>query len=709
MSETDESRVQSNAEGDTPGEHGLSPLAYEEIPGEEYPPYVSADESPAEMTVRAIVVGVAIGMVFGAANAYLGLRVGLTVSASIPAAVLGVAVFRAFGGGTILETNLVQTVGSAGESLAAGVIFTLAGLYIWDVPGAAFGPLPPLYMTVLTIALLGGFLGILFMIPLRTFLIVGEHGTLPYPEGSACAEVLVAGQRSVSKVRSLFAGLGIGALYQSLMHSRLFNLWREEPHVQIPGYKGAQVGATVTPELLGVGYIIGPRISAVMLSGGALGWLVFIPLVKLVGEPLGTPLYPATDLLIRDMSPVQIWSNYVRYIGAGAVAVGGFMTLLKSLPVIWSSFKKGVETLGGDSDDRADIPRTDLDLSPTAFVSILVLVVLTIALLPDSIMPAGPVGAVLMALFAFFFVTVSSRIVGLIGSSSNPVSGMTIATLLVTAVVFVTLGYADGSNDEARFAVLAVGAVVCIAAAVAGDTSQDLKTGFLVGATPRYQQIGEFVGVATSALVMGFVLHLLDQAYGIGSARLTAPQATIMTLVIDGVLEANLPWHLVFIGGSIAAIVELLGLPSLALAVGLYLPLSLSTPIMAGGAIRGALETWYDDGEDVDELRSRRERGILYASGLVAGAALVGVIGAAMIALSQLGKSPNVAGWMANVGAAMSTLLAWMQSIGLAVERALSEVVAELFALLMFGLLAGTLIYAVFGVTLPDATSESNE
>ncbi len=688
---------------------GLSPLAYEDIPGDEYPPYVSADESPAEMTVQAIVVGMLIGTIFGAANAYLGLRVGLTVSASIPAAVLGVAIFRAFGGATVLETNLVQTVGSAGESLAAGVIFTLAGLYIWDIPGAAVGPLPPLYTTVLAIAVLGGCLGILFMIPLRTFLIVGEHGKLPYPEGSACAEVLVAGQQAVSKVRSLFAGLGVGALYQFAMHSKLFNLWRDDPDFRIPGYKGAQVGATVTPELLGVGYIIGPRISAIMLSGGALGWLVFIPLIKLVGTALGAPLYPATDMLIRDMEPVQIWSNYVRYIGAGAVAVGGFLTLLKSLPVIWSSFRQGLETLTGEDDEREDMLRTDRDLSPTAFIWILVLIVVTIAILPDSIMPAGPVGATLMALFAFFFVTVSSRIVGLIGSSSNPVSGMTIATLLVTAVIFVTLGYADGgATTETRFAVLAVGSVVCIAAAVAGDTSQDLKTGFLVGATPRYQQIGEFVGVVSSALVMGLVLHLLDQAYGIGSAQLTAPQATIMTLVVDGVLEGNLPWHLVFIGGSIAAIVEMLGLPSLALAVGLYLPISLSTPIMAGGLVRGALEQWYDDSE-VEQRRHRRERGVLYASGLIAGAALVGVLGAAMIALGQIGKSPDISGWIAAVGSTMTGLLAWMQSIGLAFQRMLTPVLADLVALLMFSLLAGTLVYAVFGVALPTSTSDSNE
>jgi putative OPT family oligopeptide transporter len=667
---------------------GLSPLAYEDIPGDEYPPYVSADQEPAELTLRAVVIGAIIGTVFGAANAYLGLRVGLTVSASIPAAVLGVAAFKAMGQGSILETNMVQTIGSAGESLAAGVIFTLAGLYIWE--------LDPGYATVFLIALLGGFLGILFMIPLRTFLIKGEHGKLPYPEGMACGEVLVAGEQEASKVKSLFGGLGIGALYQSLMHGNLFGLWREEPTAHVPGYRGAEVGATVTPELLGVGYIIGPRISAVMLSGGALGWLVLIPLVKLVGDGLGAPMYPATDMLISEMAPIEIWSNYIRYIGAGAVAVGGFMTLIKSIPVIWSSFKKALETLTGESKSAESIKRTDRDLDPRIFIGLLAAIIITLAVLPPSIMPAGPLGAGLMALFAFFFVTVSSRIVGLIGSSSNPVSGMTIATLLVTAVLFVWLGRADMPN--ARFAVLAVGAVVCIAAAIAGDTSQDLKTGFLVGATPYRQQIGEFIGVAASALVMGFVLRLLHAAYGIGSEQLAAPQAQIMTMVIDGVLSGELPWNLVFIGGMIAALVELLGLPSLALAVGLYLPLSLTTPIMAGGAIRGILEKTYG-GDDKDhgekeELRDRRESGVLYASGMIAGAALIGVVAAGFIALSQAAGGPGVLGQIGNFS---ESLLASLQSVGDGFRGLFGETGKDLVSITAFGILAASLVWVVFG------------
>lgn len=661
---------------------GLSPLAYEEIPGEEYPPYVPAATKMAELTVKSVVLGALVGMVFGAANAYLGLRVGLTVSASIPAAVTGVAVFRILGG-TILETNTVQTIGSAGESLAAGVIFTLAGLYIWN--------LGPSMMTIFTIAALGGLLGVLFMIPLRRLLIVSEHGKLPYPEGSACAEVLVAGQRDFAKVKALFTGLGVGGLYQTLMHSKLFKLWNEEPTTHVPGFQGAEIGAAVTPELLGVGFIIGPRIAAIMFAGGALGWLVIIPLITMLGQGLTEPLYPATTL-ISTMEPIQIWNKYVRYIGAGAVAVGGFITLLKSLPMIWSSVASGLQGLRErGTSDEGTVERTMDDLPMKFVIGGVVIIVIVLALLPSTIMPAGVLGASLMAVFAFFFVTVSSRIVGLIGSSSNPVSGMTIATLLVTALIFVALGKADMPN--ARFAVLAVGAVVCIAAAIAGDTSQDLKTGFLVGATPRYQQIGEFVGVIAAALVMGFVLNLLDSAYGIGSQELAAPQATIMTLVIDGVLQANLPWNFVIIGGVISVVVEMLGLPSLALAVGLYLPISLSTPIVAGGAIRGLLKKRYE--KDVDELRERREQGVLYSSGLIAGAALVGVGAAGLVALSQL-ADPEGGGFGATMGNASLSLLEGMQGVGGWVSETLTAGFPNMTSVIVFSLLAASLAYMVF-------------
>lgn len=591
----------------------LSPKAYETLDGKDYPSFIPASESPLEFTLKAVVIGMLIGSVFGAANAYLGLKVGLTVSASIPAAVMAVAIFRIFfKQGTILETNIVQTVGSAGESLAAGVIFTIPALFIWG--------LEPSKLEITAIAITGGLLGVLFMIPLRRYLISQEHGKLPYPEGTACAEVLIAGQGDLGKAKTLFQGMGIGALYQALMHNRLFGLWSKEPAAHIPGFRGAEVAAEVTPELLGVGYIIGPRISAIMLSGGLIGWMVLIPLIYLFGDHATSPIYPETANLIKDMVPGQIWSRYIRYIGAGGVAFAGIFSLIKSIPVILSSFKAGFSSLGKKTDETA-VARTDLDLPMNfIFAGSAVLIVAITAILYSSVFHTiglSVAAATLIAIFGFFFVTVSSRIVGLLGSSSNPISGMTIATLLLTCVIFILAGLADMPN--VKVAILIVGAFVCIAAAIAGDTSQDLKTGFLIGATPKYQQIGEFFGVIASGLTMGFVMYLLKDA--ITSGELPAPQANLMRLVVDGVIGGNLPWNLVFGGVFIAVAVELLGINSLAFAVGLYLPLSLSVPIMAGGIIRWLLEMRTND----PKLTEKRENGVLYSSGLIAGAALTGV------------------------------------------------------------------------------------
>ncbi|MDN5278931.1 MAG: hypothetical protein PWR01_2896 [Clostridiales bacterium] len=602
---------------------GLSPKAYEICDGKDYPSFVPASESPAEFTVKAVLIGMLIGGVFGAANAYLGLKVGLTVSASIPAAVMAVAIFRIFfKNGTILETNIVQTVGSAGESLAAGVIFTIPALFIWG--------LEPSKLEITVIAVIGGLIGVLFMIPLRKFLIVQEHGKLPYPEGTACAEVLVAGQGDLSKAKTLFQGMGIGALYQALMHNRLFGLWSKEPATHVPGFKGAEVAAEVTPELLGVGYIIGPQISAIMLSGGLMGWMVLIPLIYLFGDQLGTPLYPETVSLIKNMEPIDIWSRYIRYIGAGGVAFAGIFSLIKSIPIILSSFKAGFSSLGKNK-AAADEVRTQNDLPmSTIIIGSAILIVLITIVLKGAIFPSigTSVGAAfLIVLFGFFFVTVSSRIVGLLGSSSNPISGMTIATLLLTCVIFILAGMADMPN--VKMAVLVVGAFVCIAAAIAGDTSQDLKTGFLIGATPRFQQIGEFFGVIASGLTMGFVMYLLKDA--ITTGQLPAPQANLMKLVIDGVIGGSLPWNLVFCGVFIAICVELLGINSLAFAVGLYLPLSLSVPIMAGGIIRWILELKKKD----PKLEEKRETGVLYSSGLIAGAALTGVLIMVLIGFAE--------------------------------------------------------------------------
>jgi putative OPT family oligopeptide transporter len=599
-----------------PERRTLPPEAYEEIPGEEYPTYVPAESSLPEFTLKAVLIGAAVGVVFGAANAYLGLRVGLTVSASIPAAVMAIAVFRLLRSGTILETNIVQSVGSAGESLAAGVIFTIPALFVWGLEVDQ--------LEVFTLAALGGLLGVLFMIPLRRFLISREHGRLPYPEGTACAEVQVAGEAGGSKAGLVFGGLGIGGLYKLLADTHAFRLWNESP--EIPLWGKARIGADATPELLGVGYIIGWKIALIMFSGGALAWLGIIPLVDLIGG--GQVIYPG-EVPVTEMSTSEIWNNYIRYIGAGGVAYGGAITLVKSLPTIVESIKIGMGQIGDAAAETVEsVARTDRDL-PLTWVGLGALAIAVILWAVPTV-PVNLAAGLAIVVFAFFFVTVSSRIVGLIGSSSNPVSGMTIATLIATSLIFVALGLGDA--PDARVSILSVGAVVCIAAAIAGDTSQDLKTGFLIGATPWKQQVGEMVGVLTSATVMGGVLILLHGSYGIGSDTLPAPQATLMSLVIDGVLEANLPWSFVVVGIVLAAVVEhVLKQPSLAFAVGLYLPVSLTTPILVGGGLRKLTEA-RSEGEEMEE---KREGGILFSSGLIAGAALVGVFLAAIIFFAE--------------------------------------------------------------------------
>ena len=619
---------------DPPAQRGLPPEAYEQIPGSEYRPYVPASQSLAEFTLKAVVIGVLMAVVFGAANAYLGLRVGLTVSASIPAAVMAVAIFRVLRRGTILETNMVQTIGSAGESVAAGVIFTLPALFIWQRSD------PSIVVDLLQVSVIAGFgglLGVLFMIPLRRYLISREHGKLPYPEGTACAEVQVAGDMGGGKARMLFSGLGLGALYQTLANSRGLGLWNEGPHLPLP--KKAQIGGDFTPELLGVGFIIGPRIAAIMFGGSALAWLIMIPAFNIWGG--NNVVYPA-DVPMSDLASGQIWSYYLRYVGAGAVGCAGIVTLIKSFPTIIESIRLGMGHVGGGG--GGDVPRTQHDLPMKLVMGLAALMAVALWLWPG--VPVNLLGAVLIVIFSFFFVTVSSRIVGLIGSSSNPVSGMTIAALLLTSLIWVVLGLNDG-GAAAKVAVLAVGAVVCISAAAAGDTSQDLKTGFLVGATPSRMQIGEMMGVLACAVTIGGVLIVLNESYGIGTADgLAAPQATLMSLVIDGVLSDTLPWTFVFIGIGLALVVEFVfKLPSLAFAVGVYLPVSLMTPILVGGLMRRALTRRYEDAGDTEEgvsvLAEKREQGVLYASGLIAGAALVGVlIGGLIYVVTRAGVAP---------------------------------------------------------------------
>lgn len=657
-------------------DYTLPPQAYEPLgPGETYQPVVPDGADVPEFTFKAVLVGVVVGVIFGAANAYLGLKVGLTVSASIPAAVIGVAIFRAMRSGSLLETNIVQTIGSAGESLAAGVIFTLPVLYLWgETPG--FWPIFPL-------ALIGGLLGVLFMVPLRKFLIVQEHGKLTYPEGTACAEVQVASQAGGDQARLLFTGMGIGALYQGLQ--KWLHFWSEEPDIPInaPGYR-TSFGGSLTPELLGVGFIIGPRVAAVMMAGGAVGWLVIIPLLYLFGENSATPIAPEMTELIRNMDHWTVWSRYLRYIGAGAVAFGGLFTLIKSTPVLIESFRLALGNFGGGAGEAR---RTEQELSiKTVLLGLLVLAMLA-SFLPlmewteaggkTQMGMIGPLAGLAVVVFAFFFVTVSSRIVGLIGSSSNPISGMTIATVLLCALLF---GGAYGPA-QAKVAVLTIGALVCIAAAIAGDTSQDLKTGFLVGATPKQQQIGEIIGVIAAAIAMSTVLALFKEPIIDGTFK--APQANLIKLVIDGVLDGNLPWGLVFVGIAMAATVEMLGLPTLAFAVGLYLPIHLATPILVGGLVRWMVQRR----SPKKELAERRENGVLYASGLIAGAAMIGVVAAAATWITS--------DWTPEGGA--GSLLHSFFGFFAGSVKLIDEPFASWFAWVVFFGLATSMLYVALG------------
>ncbi|UTW45676.1 oligopeptide transporter, OPT family [bacterium SCSIO 12696] len=603
-------------------QNGLDPKAYTELqPGDDYPPFVPASESVAELTFKSLGLGILFGVIFGAANAYLGLRAGLTISTSIPVAVMSVAVFRILARygkpSTILETNIAQTTGSASSSVASGVIFTLPALFMWGVaPGL-------LQMTIL--AMCGGLLGILFMIPLRKFLIEREHGKLPYPEGTACAEVLVANEAGGGRAKRIFAGIGVGMLFKAL--TSWIKVIPGHVSANIPFINKAQLGLDLSPALFGVGYILGLRIALVMVGGGLLSWLVIIPVIDALWAMQTQPVFPEAVKLVKDMSAGEIWTRYVRYIGAGAVATAGIITLVRNIPMMIQSFKVGGAELRDRATNTASPVRRELrtkrDL-PLKFVGVgVAAIVLVLTLVPNAFGDIGNIGARLAAalcvsLFAFFFVTVASRIVGMVGVTSNPTSGMTIAALLGTASIFLAFGWTDTTGKAAT---LIVGCVVAIAASIAGDTSQDLKSGFLLGATPKYQQMAELIGVLTSATFVCLSVLLLAETFGFGSSELPAPQATLMKLVIDGVLDQNLPWGLVLIGVAIAVACELLRIPSLPFAVGVYLPVSTMTPILIGGLIR----YYFERNKQGEALEACREKGVLLGSGFVGGVGLLGV------------------------------------------------------------------------------------
>lgn len=586
----------------------------------EHKPYISPDQNMQDFTLKAVLAGILFGIIFGSANAYLGLRVGLTISTAIPLAVVSVALFRVFrpilGTSTILEHNIAQTTGSASSSLASGIIFTIPALFLWNFN--------PSLLKIGTLAMLGGLLGVLFMIPLRRFLIVKEHGNLPYPEGTAAAQVLIAADEGGARAWNVFKGLGIGALYKAI--TGFFKLWPEYISMRLPVLPKAEVGLEAGPALLGVGYILGYRVSAIMVAGGLLSWVGLIPLLDIFGGNLTMPLFPETEKLIAAMSPGELWTRYIRYIGAGAVACAGIITVFKSLPTMVSSLKIGVSELRSKSSAAMETKiRTDQDLPITTVLFGVSFVVLALVLTPQLLGVSTNIlirliGAVCIAIFAFLFVTVSSRIVGLVGVSSNPTSGMTIVTLLGTSLIFYALGWTD---DFGKAAVLTIGTVVCVAASIAGDISQDLKAGYLIGATPRKQQTAEIIGTISSAFFIAGAVWLLGKAFEFGSPELAAPQATLMKTVIEGVLQADLPWGLVLTGAAIAGTIELLGIPSLPFAVGLYLPLSAMSPVFVGGTISYLVERTT---KDKDELNRRKEPGILLGSGLIAGEGIMGVL-----------------------------------------------------------------------------------
>ena len=581
----------------------------------EFKPYIPAEKVTPELTVTSVIMGCILAVIFGAANAYLGLRVGMTVSASIPAAVISMGVIRVLlRRNSILESNMVQTIGSAGESLAAGAIFTMPALFLWAEEGLTS---KPGIVEITLIALCGGILGVLFMVPLRNALIVKEHATLLYPEGTACADVLLAGEEGGANASTVFSGMGLAAVFKFVVDG--LKLLPADVSAAFKSFKG-EIGMEVYPALLGVGYIVGPKIASYMFTGSLIGWMVIIPLICLFGPD--TWMYPAAEgttiaQLYANGGAAAIWSTYVKYIGAGAIATGGIISLIKSLPLIVTTFRDSMKSMKGSKNTSTE--RTAQDL-PMQFILLGVIAMVFIIWIVPAI-PVTLLGAVIIVVFGFFFATVSSRMVGLVGSSNNPVSGMAIATLLIATFAIKSSGK---TGIDGMTAAIAVGSVICIIAAIAGDTSQDLKTGYLLGATPKKQQMGEMLGVVVSGLAIGGVLYLLDAAWGYGTAEIPAPQAQLMKMIVEGIMGGNLPWGLVFVGVFLAICLEILRIPVMPFAIGLYLPIYLNATIMIGGIVRGLLDR--RKGVDEKTKTAQATDGTLYCAGMIAGEGLVGIL-----------------------------------------------------------------------------------
>ncbi len=719
-------------------------------PPGEFRTYVSAEESPKEFTIRAVILGALFGLLFGAVTVYVGLRAGLTVSASIPISVLSISILRAFGRSTILENNIVQTTGSAGESLAAGVMFTIPALIFLGF-GSEFT-----FWRIFPLALLGGWLGVLFMVPLRRQLIVKEHGNLVFPEGTACADVLVAGERGGSFAGRVFWGLGLGGAYTFLMNT--VQAWTSQPESRPSWFPGASFRAAITSEYLGVGYIIGPRVSGILFAGGIVSWLVMMPAIKFYGQLAGnTPIYPST-IPIPLMTPDDLWRSYIRPMGAGAVAAAGLITLLRTLPTIVSALRAGLKDVRAEGAGQSTASsRIDRDVSMRWVVlgSLLIIFLMWVLLTfhpmkgADTRWYQNLLAGVFVTIFGFLFVTVAARISGLLGNSSNPVSGMSIATLMATCAIFFVAGWTTPNYEVLA---LMIGGVVCTAAAIAGATSQDLKTGYLVGATPSYQQLGLLIGVTVSTIAIGATLNLMNKglekyipteipvnvqalpegvkverdtfthlgknyvlinslssheipdgeylydpstkhiqfqwAQGIGGDKAPAPQARLMATVIHGILNQRLPWRLVLMGVALVIAVEVLGVRSLAFATGSYLSIATTAAMFAGGLVRWAVEASLKkkEGESTD---SEASPGALYSSGLIAAGGVFGLLGIIINLLQDPEISNRVPHFLTSI-----LHLPWRADLFAFGPKLLGPLAtSNLLGILMFALLAASLFY----------------